>query len=110
MAGSRRNSTRSRTSSSSRCVSVVAAAPPRRCPPLSRKQLEANQTQQRNLNNAFAYDLVPSASVIVAALNAARRVNDFATAVRVFEGTESPLSFPNCQIAASRERRHLANS
>lgn len=42
---------------------------------------------QRNLNNAFAYDLVPSPSVIAAALKAARRVNDFATAVRVFEGT-----------------------
>ena len=41
---------------------------------------------QRNLNNAFAYDLVPSPSVITAALRAARRVNDFPTAVRVFEG------------------------
>lgn len=43
--------------------------------------------QQRNLNNAFAYDLVPSPSVCTAALNAARRVNDFPTAVRIFEGT-----------------------
>lgn len=42
---------------------------------------------QRNLNNAFAYDLVPSSSVISAALRAARRVNDFPTAVRVFEGS-----------------------
>lgn len=42
---------------------------------------------QRNLNNSFAYDLVPSTSVITAALRAARRVNDFPTAVRVFEGT-----------------------
>ncbi|KAF7506457.1 Cytochrome c oxidase subunit 6 [Endocarpon pusillum] len=41
---------------------------------------------QRNLNNAFAYDLVPSPTVIVAALKAARRVNDFPTAVRIFEG------------------------
>lgn len=41
---------------------------------------------QRNLNNAFAYDLVPSPSVITAALRAARRVNDFPTAVRIFEG------------------------
>ncbi|KAF7548951.1 hypothetical protein G7046_g8495 [Stylonectria norvegica] len=40
---------------------------------------------QRNLNNAFAYDLVPSPSVIAAALKAARRVNDFGTAVRIFE-------------------------
>jgi cytochrome c oxidase subunit 5a len=44
-------------------------------------------TNQRNLNNAFAYDLVPSPSVVAAALKAARRVNDFATAVRIFEGT-----------------------
>jgi cytochrome c oxidase subunit 5a len=43
---------------------------------------------QRNLNNAFAYDLVPSPSVITAALKAARRVNDFPTAVRIFEGTK----------------------
>ena len=42
---------------------------------------------QRNLNNAFAYDLVPSPAVITAALKAARRVNDFPTAVRIFEGT-----------------------
>lgn len=46
--------------------------------------------QQRNLNNAFAYDLVPSPSVIIAALRAARRVNDFPTAVRIFEGTSLP--------------------
>jgi hypothetical protein len=44
-------------------------------------------TKQRNLNNAFAYDLVPSPSVLTAALKAARRVNDFPTAVRIFEGT-----------------------
>jgi cytochrome c oxidase subunit 5a len=41
---------------------------------------------QRNLNNAFAYDLVPSPGVVTAALKAARRVNDFPTAVRIFEG------------------------
>jgi hypothetical protein len=49
----------------------------------------ANRTTQRNLNNAFAYDLVPSPSVLVAALKAARRVNDYPTAVRVFEGKQS---------------------
>lgn len=48
--------------------------------------MSANRTTQRNLNNAFAYDLVPSPSVLIAALKAARRVNDFPTAVRVFEG------------------------
>ncbi|KAF4120505.1 cytochrome c oxidase subunit 5a [Geosmithia morbida] len=46
---------------------------------------------QRNLNNAFAYDLVPSPSVVAAALKAARRVNDFATAVRVFEGIKAKV-------------------
>ncbi|TGZ79475.1 cytochrome c oxidase [Ascodesmis nigricans] len=46
---------------------------------------------QRNLNNAFAYDLVPSPSVIVAALKAARRVNDFPTAVRIFEGVRAKV-------------------
>ena len=46
---------------------------------------------QRNLNNAFAYDLVPSPSVVVAALKAARRVNDFATAVRIFEGLKAKV-------------------
>ncbi|KAI0104880.1 cytochrome c oxidase subunit [Nemania sp. FL0031] len=46
---------------------------------------------QRNLNNAFAYDLVPSPSVLQAALRAARRVNDFPTAVRVFEGVKAKV-------------------
>ncbi|KAG9966319.1 COX5A-domain-containing protein, partial [Aureobasidium melanogenum] len=46
---------------------------------------------QRNLNNAFAYDLVPAPSVIVAALKAARRVNDFPTAVRIFEGIKAKV-------------------
>jgi len=49
---------------------------------------------QRNLNNAFAYDLVPSASVITAALRAARRVNDFPTAVRIFEGVKFKVENP----------------
>ncbi|KAG0323592.1 Cytochrome c oxidase subunit 6 [Dissophora globulifera] len=44
---------------------------------------------QRGLNNAFGYDLVPSPSVIEAALKAARRVNDYATAVRIFEGLKA---------------------
>ena len=53
---------------------------------------------QRNLNNCFAYDLVPSVEVLTAALKAARRVNDYPTAVRVFEGTISPSfsSMPSC--------------
>ncbi|KOS19362.1 Cytochrome c oxidase subunit 6 [Escovopsis weberi] len=46
---------------------------------------------QRNLNNAFAYDLVPTIEVVRAALKAARRVNDFATAVRIFEGLKGKV-------------------
>ncbi|CAN6652325.1 cytochrome c oxidase subunit 6, mitochondrial [Trichomonascus vanleenenianus] len=41
---------------------------------------------QRVLNNVFSYDLVPAPSVMEKALQAARRVNDYATASRVFEG------------------------
>ncbi|KAI0397225.1 cytochrome c oxidase subunit [Xylariaceae sp. FL0594] len=58
------------------------------------KEFEAVQDVfelQRNLNNAFAYDLVPSPSVLQAALKAARRVNDFPTAVRVFEGVKAKV-------------------
>ncbi|KAI8057046.1 cytochrome c oxidase subunit VA-domain-containing protein [Syncephalis plumigaleata] len=40
---------------------------------------------QRNLDNCFAYDNVPSVETITAALHACRRVNDFPTAVRVFD-------------------------
>jgi len=56
---------------------------------------DSRDPTQRNLNNAFAYDLVPSPSVCTAALRAARRVNDFPTAVRIFEGmpAEHKLDF-----------------
>ncbi|KAG5649003.1 hypothetical protein DXG03_000352 [Asterophora parasitica] len=46
---------------------------------------------QRGLNNAFAHDLVPSTSVVEAALRAARRVDDYSTAVRVFEGIKEKV-------------------
>ncbi|KAF2864576.1 cytochrome c oxidase polypeptide 6, mitochondrial [Piedraia hortae CBS 480.64] len=62
----------------------------------ARYEKEFDQVQdvfelQRNLNNAFAYDLVPSPSVITAALRAARRVNDYPTAVRVFEAIKAKV-------------------
>ncbi|CAI4213760.1 unnamed protein product [Parascedosporium putredinis] len=62
----------------------------------SRFEKEFEQVQdvfelQRNLNNAFAYDLVPAPAVVAAAINAARRVNDFATAVRVFEAIKAKV-------------------
>ncbi|ORY74845.1 COX5A-domain-containing protein [Protomyces lactucae-debilis] len=46
---------------------------------------------QRGLNNCFAYDLVPSPGVIEQALRASRRVNDFATSVRIFEGIKQKV-------------------
>jgi cytochrome c oxidase subunit 5a len=46
---------------------------------------------QRGLNNCFAHDLVPAPSVIEAALRAARRVDDYATAVRIFEGVKEKV-------------------
>ena len=46
---------------------------------------------QRGLNNCFSHDLVPAPSVIEAALRAARRVDDYATAVRVFEGVKEKV-------------------
>ncbi|KAG5639649.1 Cytochrome c oxidase subunit 6 [Sphagnurus paluster] len=46
---------------------------------------------QRGLNNCFAHDLVPSTSVVEAALRAARRVNDYSTAVRIFEGIKEKV-------------------
>jgi len=51
----------------------------------------------RGLNNCFSYDIVPPVPVIEAALRATRRLNDFATAVRVFGGlrekTENKLQY-----------------
>jgi len=46
---------------------------------------------QRGLNNCFAYDLVPAPGVIEAALRAARRVDDYSTAVRIFEGVREKV-------------------
>lgn len=59
--------------------------------------------RQRNLNNAFAYDLVPSPTVIAAALKAARRVNDFPTAVRVFEGKRPEPDIQRCGYTSERK-------
>ena len=46
---------------------------------------------QRGLNNCFAHDLVPAPAVVESALRASRRVNDFATAVRIFEGIKEKV-------------------
>jgi len=50
---------------------------------------------QRGLNNCFAHDLVPAPSVIEASLKAARRVNDYSTAVRIFEGVKHKVDNDN---------------
>ncbi len=39
---------------------------------------------QRGLNHCFQYDIVPTIPVLIEAIRAARRLNDFATASRVF--------------------------
>ncbi|RXK38593.1 cytochrome c oxidase subunit 5a [Tremella mesenterica] len=46
---------------------------------------------QRGLNNCFAYDLVPTTEVIEAALKCSRKVNDYATAVRILEGIKEKV-------------------
>uniref|UniRef100_A0A1D1Y491 Cytochrome c oxidase subunit 6, mitochondrial n=1 Tax=Anthurium amnicola TaxID=1678845 RepID=A0A1D1Y491_9ARAE len=46
---------------------------------------------QRGLNNCFAYDLVPAVPIIEAALNAARRMDDYSTAVRILEGLKQKV-------------------
>lgn len=67
---------------------------------------------QRNLNNAFAYDLVPSPGVCTAALKAARRVNDYPTAVRVFEGAQqlSPIRDEKKAISLTFDCRNPSQS
>ncbi|KAJ1921087.1 Cytochrome c oxidase subunit 6 [Mycoemilia scoparia] len=46
---------------------------------------------QRGLNNCFSYDLVPDVTICEAALRAARRINDFATGVRVFDAIKAKV-------------------
>lgn len=45
----------------------------------------------RGLNNAFAYDICPPVPVLEAALRACRRLNDFATSVRIFGAVKEKL-------------------
>ena len=87
----RRSSTPSRMCLNYRCVSIRKNSAPI---VIHGKLTIGPPNEQRNLNNAFAYDLVPSPSVITAALKAARRVNDYPTAVRIFEGTSSAQIWP----------------
>lgn len=45
----------------------------------------------RGLNNCFSYDIVPPIPVLEAAFRAARRLNDFSTAVRIFGGLKEKV-------------------
>ncbi|KAJ3512899.1 hypothetical protein NLJ89_g3250 [Agrocybe chaxingu] len=62
---------------------------------------------QRGLNNCFAHDLVPSPAVVEAAVRAARRVNDYATAVRVFEGIKEKVENKSQYDAYVQETKPL---
>ncbi|PFH46656.1 hypothetical protein AMATHDRAFT_77578 [Amanita thiersii Skay4041] len=62
---------------------------------------------QRGLNNCFAHDLVPAPSVIEAALRASRRVNDYATAVRIFEGIREKVENKNQYQAYLEELKRV---
>ncbi|KAJ1536266.1 Cytochrome c oxidase subunit 6 [Nowakowskiella sp. JEL0078] len=52
------------------------------------KNLEDDFELERGLHHVFSADWVPAVSVIEEAIHAARRLNTFATAVRVLEGLE----------------------
>ncbi|KAH8921885.1 cytochrome-c oxidase chain VI [Atractiella rhizophila] len=62
---------------------------------------------QRGLNNCFSYDLVPALEVVNEALKASRRVNDFSTAVRVFEGLKEKVENKGQYEAYLRETEGL---
>ena len=46
---------------------------------------------ERGLNHIFAADWVPSVEVLAEAIRASRRLNTFATAVRILEGLENKV-------------------
>lgn len=52
------------------------------------KECDDEYELERGLNHVFSADWVPSVSVIEEALKASRRMNSFATAVRILEGLE----------------------
>jgi cytochrome c oxidase subunit 5a len=52
------------------------------------KSVEDDFELERGLNHIFAADWVPSVELIAEALKASRRLDTFATAVRILEGLE----------------------
>jgi len=50
---------------------------------------------QRGLNNCFAYDLVPSPTVVESALQAARRINNYGSAVRIMDAVKVKVENQN---------------
>ncbi|XP_065673037.1 cytochrome c oxidase subunit 5A, mitochondrial-like [Hydra vulgaris] len=60
---------------------------------------------RRGMNNLYGYDLVPEPKIIIAALKACRRLDDFAMSVRILEmvrekaaGDKEIISFINNQL------------
>eukprot|EP00127_Corallochytrium_limacisporum_P005532 Clim_evm49s207 gene=Clim_evmTU49s207 len=47
-----------------------------------------NYQMRRGLDDLFSHDLIPEPRIIVAALHCSRRLNDFATTVRILEGVK----------------------
>ncbi len=58
------------------------------------RSVEDNFELERGLNHIFAADWVPSLEVIEEAIKASRRLNTFATAVRILEGLENKAYKP----------------
>lgn len=49
---------------------------------------------QRGLNNCFSYDIVPTVPILLSAIRSCRRLNDFPTAVRIFDGLRDKVENP----------------
>jgi len=64
-------------------IQVLSTVPPRRCTTFSKTPQGLVRVQR---GPTAALHIIPSPSIIEVALRAARRVNDHATAVRMFEG------------------------
>ncbi|KAJ3182196.1 Cytochrome c oxidase subunit 6 [Gaertneriomyces sp. JEL0708] len=56
------------------------------------QEVEDDFELERGLNHIFATDWVPSLEVIQDALQASRKINTFATAVRILEALENKVS------------------
>ena len=71
------------------------------------KNVEDDFELERGLNHIFAADWVPSVEVIAEAIRASRRLNTFATAVRILEGLKDKSYKPEQYDAYIRELKPL---